>query len=294
MDIVRPQQETVVSTNLVNAESDWSSGTYNLGDRAVESGQVYEVVADPSTTDQPSVGADADPPTWIVLGYDNKHRLFTGGQDSTSTRAGGIEFVVSYPEVVTHLALLNLRGLDVTVTMDDVSEGEVYSKTVELTDIGVVDWWEFFFLPYESTGSVVFDDLPPYSAAEITVSLTTAEPTDESHIGRVVAGFARELGVTLYGTSVQLQDYSIKERDGFGNLSLKARRTLSIVSFDVIVATPLVSFVVRELKSLSASPALYIGDPSIDAAVVFGVYNDVSQGITNPSVSELTLQVEEF
>jgi len=53
----------LTTTNVVNEVADWSAGTYNLGAQAVEGNKVYQVVADPSTTAQPSVGAVADPPT---------------------------------------------------------------------------------------------------------------------------------------------------------------------------------------------------------------------------------------
>ena len=59
----------LTTTNVVNSEADWSAGTYDLGDQAVDANQVYKVVADPTTTDQPTVGAVADPPTWVLMGW---------------------------------------------------------------------------------------------------------------------------------------------------------------------------------------------------------------------------------
>jgi hypothetical protein len=110
----------------------------------------------------------------------------------------------------------------------------------------------------------------------------------------VVAGVERPIGVTLYGTDVQIQDYSVKERDGFGNLTLVPRRTLKIVNYDVHVPTQRVDIVVKLLSRLAAEPTLFIGEVERTSTVVFGVYTDVSQGITTPSISDLTIQVEEF
>ena len=296
MRIVQPSEITadvLQSTNVVNIETTWTAGTYSLGVRRVYERMVYEVVASPSTADRPDIGAASDPPTWVALGYSNQWRMFTEGADSLSTGTGDIDVTLQWPGLITTIAALGLVGYSIRVTVTDSVDGVVFDQTKDLIDIGVSDWWEFFFLPYENDDAAVFE-LPPYPGADIRVLLEAENISDPGAVGRVVAGVGRDLGVTLYGTDIQLQDYSIKERDGFGNLILLPRRTLKYVNYDVHVPTDTVDFVVRALSRLGGIPTLYIGDPDKTSTVVFGVFADISSGIAAPSISDLTLQVEEF
>jgi len=284
----------LTATDVVNTESDWSAGTYNLGDRAVEANRVYEVVAGPGTTDQPSVGAAADPPTWVLLGWSNQYRMFRDGRDSLSSQLDNISVDLEFGVVVTTVGALGLLGTEAVLTMTDPVEGMVYTETVSLIDIGVSDWWEYFFLPYDQRDTAIFDGIPSYSNATISIDVTAATAQDTAAVGRIVAGVERELGVTNYGTAVSILDYSTKERDGFGNLTLVPRRTVRLVDYDVTVSSPRVDFVVRQLEQISAIPALFVGDELYSSSVTFGVYRDFSQGITTPSISDLTIQVEGF
>ena len=282
------------TTNVANEVSNWSAGTYDLGDQAVDANQVYKVVADPNTTDRPSLGAATDPPTWVLMGWSNQYRMFRDGRDSFSSRDESIDATLNFAEIITTVGAIGLQGVSATLTVVDSVEGTVYDETISLVDIGAGDWWEYFFSPYEFNDTAIFDGLPPYVGADINLSIDSASETDQVRAGRVVAGFEQPLGVTNYGVSVSILDYSTKERDGFGNLTLVPRRTVRLVDYDVKVSTEQVDFVVRALERIAATPALFIGDSSFSSSVTFGIYRDFSQGITSPSISDLAIQVEGF
>lgn len=281
-------------TNVVNDYSNWTAGTYNTGDRRVEANVVYEVVASPNTTDQPSVGVIADPPSWIRIGWSNQFRMFRDGQDSYSDRLDNIDVTLIFPSIITTVAVLGVQGAEVQVTMTDPVDGVVYDETISLVDIGVISHWEWHFLPYDLNDTAVFEGLPPYSGVEINIVVRGAASTDEIRVGRVIAGISRDLGVTNYGTSIGALEYSTKERDGFGNLVIVPRRTVRLVNYDVLVNSENVDRVVRTLESLSAKPTLYIGDDTYSSTVVFGLYRDYTQGLDDPKGSDLTIQVEGF
>ena len=284
----------LTTTNVVNEFATWSAGTFNLGDQVVEANNVYKVVADPSTTDQPTVGAAASPATWVLMGWSNQYRMFRDGRDSYSSRDESIDVTLNFAQIVTTVGALGLQGVSATLTVVDSVEGTVYDETISLVDIGVGDWWEYFFLPYQFQDTAIFDGLPPYVGADINLSIDAASETDQARAGRVITGFEQPLGVTNYGVSVSILDYSTKERDGFGNLILVPRRTVRLVDYDVKVETAQVDFVVRALERIAATPTLFIGDALYSSSVTFGVYRDFTQGITTPSISDLTIQVEGF
>jgi len=284
----------LTTTNVVNEVADWSAGTYNLGEQAVDANQVYKVVADPSTTDRPTVGAASNPPTWVRLGWSNQYRMFRDGRDSYSSRDESIDVTLNFDQIVTTVAALGLQGVSATLTVVDSVDGTVYDETIDLVDIGVNNLWEYFFLPYDFNDTAIFDGIPPYQGADINLSIAAATAIDEARAGRVLVGIERSLGVTNYGVSVSILDYSTKERDGFGNLTLVPRRTVRLVDYDVKVDTEKVDFVVRTLERIPSTPTLFIGDSSFSSSVTFGIYRDFSQGITSTSISDLAIQVEGF
>ena len=297
MRIVTPTEITateLTGTNVVNSEADWAAGTYNLDDQAVDANRVYKVVADPSTTDQPSVGAAASPATWVLMGPSNQYRMFRDGRDSYSSRDESIDVQLNFDQIVTTVGALGLQGVSATLTVVDSVDGTVYDETIDLVDIGVNNLWEYFFLPYEFNDTAIFDGIPPYQGADINLSINAATASDEARAGRVLVGVERSLGVTNYGVSVSILDYSTKERDGFGNLTLVPRRTVRLVDYDVKVDTAKVDFVVRTLERIASKPTLFIGDSKFASSVTFGIYRDFSQGITSPSISDLAIQVEGF
>lgn len=296
MQIIRPRpvDEAMLTASDVPADDypEWSSGSYSVGDRVIVGIEAFEALVD--TSDEPTEGASKSPPSWLRLGYINRWRMFRDGRDSKTRQDGGIATTVTPGAVVNGLALLGLEGLDVTVKMTDPVEGVVYERTESITDIGVGNWYDFYFLPYDVREDFVFIDLPPYSGAEIDVSVRTSTPTDTSAVGRFVMGLVRDLGFTLHGTSVRTMDFSVRERDGFGNLTIVRRRQINLVDYRVLIDCGRVDFVKRELDQLRNRETVFIGSPDLSSTVVFGFYRDFNITIAGHSSSDATLEVEGY
>jgi len=296
MQIIRPRlvDEAMLTASDVPADDypEWSAGEYAASERVVVGIEAFEALVD--TSDEPAEGATKSPPSWLRLGFINRWRMFRDGRDSKTRQDGGINVTVTPGAVVSGLALLGLEGLDVTVTMTDPVEGVVYERTESITDIGVGNWYGFYFLPYDVREDFVFIGLPPYSGASIDVSVRTSTPTDTSAVGRFVMGLVRELGFTLHGASVRTMDFSVRERDGFGNLTIVRRRQINLVDYKVLIDCGRVDFVKRELDHLRNRETIFIGSPDLSSTVVFGFYRDFSITIAGHSSSDAILEVEGY
>ena len=68
-------------------ETTWSAGTLTTGTRRISTTthKIYEVVASPSTTDDPTVGVLATPATWAEVGPTNKFSMFDNANNSVSS-----------------------------------------------------------------------------------------------------------------------------------------------------------------------------------------------------------------
>jgi len=285
-----------LTTNVTNDYSTWSAGTIALGQRRVEGEIVYEVVESPTTTDQPSVGAAKAVPTWIVIGYANIWRMWREGTDSTSEKVDDIEVSVEIPTVVTTVGVLGVDAVSVTVQLNDPVEGIVYDETLDVADIGVPDWWEYFFTSYERQNALIFENLPAYFGTGVTVDImvTAASPSDTVSVGRVVIGRSVDAGRSLAGINSRNVTFSQKVRDEFGGLTLVNRRTIRVVDFPVMIPQANTDPIQRIAAELAVTPTLFIGDSSKPETIVFGVFESFDIIINGLSVVECNISVEEF
>jgi hypothetical protein len=289
MKIIEPVNvtESMLTTNVLNIESDWASGTYNEGDRVVVDDSVYEALV---TTTQNPVGSDE----WFRVGYSNIWRMWTEGADSMSTRDGGITVTLAGVPLLSAVAVLGAVGYECRVTLTDGLD-VVFDATKALVDIGVSDWWEYYFTDYDQLGTVYFDNLPPYPGADLQIVVSTALVEDTSAIGRVVFGVERDIGVTLQGVQTRIEDYSRKDRDGFGNLILIPRRTIRLVDYDFMIENPLIDIARRRFQALAARPTLFVGYGDLPETITFGVYTNfstISDG--DGTITECSATIEEF
>lgn len=290
MYIVNPLEVTDANTttNLVNDYPDWTAGTYSQGDRRVVDKVVYEVVVS-STTDSPTEGVNKDPASWIVLGYSNRWRTFTLAKDSKSTSGPTLTCTFDFGIGVDTIALLGVIGTSINITIETTEKGVVYDETVTTTDILVDNYFDWFFLPYESKEDFIFYNLPTYPEATITITVTA--PSDTA-IGRFVAGTSKQLGESIYGSSTGTQSFTLRNRDGFGNLSIVPRRTIDVTEFKVAIETPSIPVVKRYVAKAASEPALFFADPDNEGLINFGLAEDFRIPYEYPTVSKATIEVK--
>ena len=105
-----------------------------------------------------------------------------------------------------------------------------------------------------------------------------------------VDGF--EIGNCLYGTEVSIVDYSRKERDPYGNITLIKRGYSNVVRYKVEVLTSRTAQVRDWLASKRAVSAEYVGTTNMDVTVISGFLNSFNISIDDWQYSSLTLEVE--
>lgn len=284
---------------------EYSAGTtYADGDKVIvlddNVHRIYESLQGANTGNYPPDEDDTEPPVWwLNLGAVNRWKMFDGGTSTQTQRAGNIEVELTPGVVVDALALFSLSATQLSIVVDDPTDGQVYNATFDLTDNGAVtDWYAYFFEPIVRRSDYSVTDLPPYGTTTITVTLTGSGTVQ---CGLLVLGKRQQLGATVWGSSVGIVDYSRKETDAFGNFMITERRFAKLVDFDVQIDTRAVSAVQRSLAAYRATPIVYQGaDPQKMAAagreheelIVYGYYRDFSIVLATFPISNCTIQVE--
>lgn len=294
MEVVKT--ETIADANLVSSnvpvtETLWTAGTYVTGTQRYEGHLLYEVIATPSTTDQPSVGVAASPPTWKSVGAINRWRMFDQKANYQTVVATPLIAEITVPVAATAASVLNVDGKELQITVTDSVEGIVYDRTVQLLDnSGVIDWWTYYFLPYTQKTDVILTDLPSYPGA--TIKLQVRVGTGNVKVGEFTVGNLRYLGETNFGSSAGILDFSKKTVDDQGNYLIEQRSFSKRGRFDVQIDTTSIDYIHSLLTSLRSSPAVWVGSGNFSSTIIFGFYRDFDINIQNPVASQLTISIE--
>lgn len=299
MRVIRPQpidDNNLTSSTIAEpdtGETVWTPGTRLLGEQFISTvtHRVYEVVADPSTTDDPVIGVNANPPTWVNIAPTNKFAMFDNINSTKSSETTSLVVEITTGLVTNSIAGIAIDGASaINVTMTDPTAGEVFNRDISMiNNDGVGGWWDYFFAPIINITSFVILDLPifPDATIKLTVTGTTIE------FGSLIVGSQVTLGISNFGTSLQLLDFSRKETDDFGNTVVVPGRTSKLVNFNVTVQKSLVGYVFNQLSDLTGFPSVWVGTTETDdATLVFGYYRDVQINISSPTITDMTLTVE--
>lgn len=248
------------------------AATYAEADRVQDNTAhlVYESLVGSNTGN-----ALTDATKWIKVGSTQKYAMFDDVVGST-TKAGSALTVVLSPISAEGLALLELSGSGVVVTVKDAPGGAVVdTRSISLDGSIIESVYDWFFSPFEQRTDVVFTDLPgQYFGAEITIQITGSG----AGCGVCSVGKVHQLGETKTGASVGILDWSVKERDRWGRLSVIPGDFSKRASLPMLTAKADFNRIFRRLASLRATPAVYVGTekPGFDPLIVFGIYKDFS------------------
>jgi hypothetical protein len=297
MRIIRPVTVTDSVLDASNVpENDfpqWSSSTtYALGAKVIvlSTHRVYESLVGSNLNNNPVTDNGTK---WLNIGATNRWRAFDKTITDQVTRTTSITYSFDPQSLVNSIAFFNVDATEIQVTVTDPTEGIVYDNTVSLVDNSAVEgWWGYFFEPIVRNSELVLFDLPNYVSAIVDVSIDTATG-DTAKVGQIVFGNQKSLGLTTYGTTVGIQDYSTKDTDAFGNVIITERRFAQLVDYDVKVATVSVRDVQKTLASYRATPLVYCGtDDGTYGDLVYGYYRNFGINISTPSYSDATIEVE--
>lgn len=168
----------------------------------------------------------------------------------------------------------------------------VYAQTASLDGTLLVDWYQYFFEEAVQLGEIVRIDVPPYSGAQLNVSIHGAATVE---IGNLLFGTFYDLGNTEFGASAGITDYSTKETDAFGEVIFTPRAFAKRVTARMELEAAQMNKVQRVLADARATPCVWIGadDSALYAPlIVYGWYRDFSIDIAYPTTSYVSLEIE--
>ena len=299
MDIIKPITVTdsvLTSTNIAeNDYAEWNSGTtYAIGDKviSVTTHRIYESVTASNLNNDPTTDGGTN---WLNLGATNRWKAFDQYISDPVSNTTSIQYTLTPPNgsIPSAVALLNLKGISANVTVTDSVDGEVYNTDIDLLDNrNIVDWYTYFFEEQVQREEALFLDIPPYIGAVVSVTVQE-EVGQTAELGQLIFGFLSDVGLTVYGTSIGIEDYSIKDRDAFGNAIIVQRNFSQTVDFDVQFETQNARKIQKTLAALRATPVVYLGSTDVSyGTLVYGFYRRFDITLETPSYAFASIEVE--
>lgn len=293
MKVISPISITtgmLTSTNAVETYSNYSSSTvYVTGNRVVYGNYIYESLSNGNSNHQP----DINPTHWLQIGPSNKWAMFDNKVDTRTTSPTPLSVTVTPSAIVNSLSLLNIDAVSVTINITDGPSGpNVYSKSINLDDTPIFDWYMYFFEPYNFRTDIVLTDIPPYSGSVISIAVN--KTAGIAAVGNLLLGNVILLGGTQYGAQTGIRDYSIKETDEFGNTTFVPRAFSKRMQAQIYLSNASLNYVTHSLTDLRAVPAVWIGseDSNLQPLIVYGFYRDFNIEISYPDISLCSLEIE--
>ncbi len=255
-----PVTDTVLTTSSAVEDdvSPWSAATAYADAARVRRGhRVFESLIAGNLNNDPtrSVGK------WIDIGPTNRWAMFDQAI-GTATRS-------NLPLVIT-LA----TGDSDTVALLDVAGATVRVEAAGYDRVQAV-----------GKGALMFAGLP---GGPITV--TIAGPGNVA-VGTLLVGQIVALGVTEANPTAGIIDYSRKEVDDFGEITIVQRAWSKRMQARALIRSDAVDTVLDRIAAVRAVPTLWIGDDDNDALTIHGFFKDVSIEIGD-KVSKVSLSIE--
>lgn len=313
MIIIRPRDVPPNDLTAVNAvltasnipetaagEPEWDAGTtYNQGDIVTVLGDVqrrYESLDDDNQGNDPT----ESPVDWLDLGATNRWRMFDGGTGTISRNDDSIEITLEPDGFINSIAFFNLDANFVRIEMEQDAQN-VYDESITFPLVtSAPNWYSYFFQTFgEQFRDTIALNLPP--VPNPVVKITMAREGLSAGCGLILIGRQQTIGTTIYGSSVSIRDFSIKETDDFGNPIVVERAFVKRAELDIKLNTDDVSRVQRVLAERRAIPTVYIGapesclfcpDPVHGETIVYGYYRDFDIVLEDRNNSQAAIEIE--
>tara|TARA_R110002110_G_scaffold138179_1_gene323790 strand:- start:4 stop:906 length:903 start_codon:yes stop_codon:yes gene_type:complete len=271
----------------------WSSGTtYALDDYVIVTTpnihKIYKSKQNSNLNHDPVTDTTAT--WWSDEGSTNRWKMFNTTVQQQTLKSGGFNVVITPATIFSGLSVVNADCESITVLMVDPVEGTVWNETYSMiSDSGITSWYAYFFTPITRDSDLAVLGLPPYANAVLTVTFTGS---GDVKCGALVIGVARTIGISQYGASFGIMDYSTKSTDSAGNVSILAGSFSDTVDVDVIIETPRFAEVKKILTDARSVPSVWVVEEDTDGLIVYGYFREFSILMTNPTVSLTTLSIE--
>lgn len=281
----------------------WAGGTtYALGDIIMvvgtDSHRLYQSLQASNTGHTPVSTYNGDPADtwWNYVGQTNKTKMFDPTRNARTISKSPLTVVLTPGTRFDTLGVYDATGDTLSVSVTSVlGGGTVFTDSVDLRARHTAGWYAYFFGAFPTSAPCWFPNIPPYSDAIITITVTNA--SDNAECGPIGLGLAQDLGDAELSPKSDTLNFSTVERDSSGNAILSAVRNVPLTNITCWTDKALVESIRQTRDALDATPAFWSAldddtDGYFGALFVLGVYRRFLIDMGYTQKAEVTVEIE--
>lgn len=292
---IEVNDERLISSNVPeDEEQPWSpTGTYALNDKVVKDHHLWSS----ATANNKAVPGEEVllPFKWVDEGPTNKWKMFDKKQGlnwqigTFTSNPDSIVVEFQAAEIVNAIGLVGVSAASIRIEVEVPGLGNIYDELYEMADYGVDNMYDYFFAPIEREDSLAVLDIAPYSNS--LIRLTFSSPGAMVEVGTVVFGYQEDLGIALFGTSIDYESYSLQNVDRWGNMTIIPGGFRDVINYDLELDTRRTGYLRRRIRELRDYQSLYVGDVDTEVSIMIGVSSEFSMVLENSETSTAVLKV---
>jgi hypothetical protein len=292
---------TVAEPDLTIGEALWVAATnYTIGTEVIRSTthRKYTNIQAGVDATLPEVDAALDEPTrWVESGPTNKYAMFDTLRNTKTIAASPLTVDITPGQRANSIGVLGMAGDSITISVSD-GVSEIYTFTQDLNTREVANWYDFWFAPFTTIPAIVKFNLPPYTSAVITVTITST--SGSVSCGSVVIGNYTDIGKLQYGARIGGTNFSRIDREFDGTALLTQRETKPKISGQCFFDKSQTNRILALKASLNAIPTVWSGlddeitDGYFDGLLIQGVYKIFDVDPHYPEHALLDFEIEEI
>lgn len=285
--------DTMFTTDVPeNDHPAWASGTtYADLARVIYQHAIWESVGGANTGNTPSTASLK----WNRVSATNRWKALDRSVSSPVQQADSIRYTFTVPKLTDTLTLLDLKATSVRVIVRDTQEPKqvIYDETRSVVDTSeIIDWFTYFTWEPTTVNKLMFLGLPAYGGYELEVIMSGPGSTVE--VGEIVPGRRRSLGDVTSEVDSELLDFSLKEKNQYGETELIEKASTYRIRFPYAYPTRDGDRIDRLITRLRAKTCVWYPDEGLEdmGLTIFGFVKS-SQRITKAGdQSFATLEIE--
>ncbi len=259
---------------------------------------VYSITGSGTHTDW-TITSEDEIGFWKEVESTNQYAMFDKYVNTQTENLDNIDIKLN-TERVDFVALFGLEGVLVELFMWDATETTLlWSEEIDLiygTSViaSISDWYEYFFGEYSAREDIA-EDIAVNTYSGVLRIKVSADSGAVAKCGNVVIGRSFDVGATQFSASAGFIDFSQKETDDQGRISLVQGAWAKQNSVKLYIENYRLDMVYKTLAGLRGIPTAWLANNSgtdYEMLIVYGVFKDFDITIAGPSHSWCTIEIE--
>jgi len=279
----------LVYSNVPITEPDYNSSTTYAKDAVVHDPATHNIYV---SIIAGNVGkALTDTTAWAPNGITNRWAMLDQYNNTQTSNPEEIIVVLAAQALAQGVYIGNADASDVRISCYDPNDGLVYQETQNLiiADSGS-SFYNWCFKRIRRKSYAVSVQLPPYYTGLVTIALR--KPGGTPKCGMCVLGPLVDVGLSQYGLSREIKDYSTVNFNFDGTSNVQKRNFAKVMDVDVLIDNTYIDSVIESLENYRQKPVAWIGTAAYGSACLFGTYTSFKSVIQYPTQSAMSLQIQ--